>query len=147
MARTKQTARISTGKSGKGKAPTSARLMAMKRLSQGIASGTHHRFRPGTVALREIRRYQRTGELLVKKLPFQKLIRAIAEADGGVSGVRFQASAIMATQEAAEAMLVSMLENANLNAIHAKRITVMEKDIVLARKQCGMVACTAVALP
>ncbi|KAG1879651.1 histone-fold-containing protein [Suillus tomentosus] len=77
-----------------------------------------HRFRPGTVALREIRRYQKSTELLIRKLPFQRLVREIAQ--DFKTDLRFQSSAVMALQEAAEAYLVSLFEDTNLAAIHAK---------------------------
>ena len=94
-----------------------------------------HRFRPGTVALREIRRYQKSTELLIRKLPFQRLVREIAQ--DFKTDLRFQASALMALQEAAEAYLVGLFEDTNLCAIHAKRVTIMPKDIQLARRICG----------
>ena len=94
-----------------------------------------HRFRPGTVALREIRRYQRSTELLIRKLPFQRLVREIAQ--DFKTDLRFQPSAIMALQEAAEAYLVGLFEDTNLCAIHAKRVTIMPKDIQLARRIRG----------
>jgi histone H3 len=109
MARTKQTARKSTG----GKA----------------------RYRPGTVALREIRRYQKSTELLIRKLPFQRLVREIAQ--DFKTDLRFQSSAVMALQEASEAYLVGLFEDTNLCAIHAKRVTIMPKDIQLARRIRG----------
>jgi histone H3/H4 len=105
-----------------------------------------HRFRPGTVALREIRRYQKSTELLIRKLPFQRLVREIAQdfkvssrcsfspiAEGLCSrhvfavqtDLRFQSSAVMALQEAAEAYLVSLFEDTNLAAIHAKRTFIL----------------------
>jgi histone H3/H4 len=116
-----------------------------------------HRFRPGTVALREIRRYQKSTELLIRKLPFQRLVREIAQ-DFKVSrfpslfptleqdsdrltitqtDLRFQSSAVMALQEAAEAYLVSLFEDTNLAAIHAKRVTIQPKDLALARRLRG----------
>ena len=64
-----------------------------------------HRYRPGTVALREIRRYQKSTELLIRKLPFQRLVREIAQ--DFKTDLRFQSSAVMALQESAEAYLVS----------------------------------------
>ena len=91
-----------------------------------------HRYRPGTVALREIRRYQKLTELLIRKLPFQRLVREIAQ-DLGKMNMRFQSGAIMALQEASEAYLVRLLEDSNLCAIHTKRVTIMPKDIQLAR--------------
>ena len=90
-----------------------------------------HRYRPGTVALREIRRYQKSTELLIRKLPFQQLVREIAQ-DLGKKDVRFQIGAIIALQEASEAYLVGLLEDSNLCTIHAKRVTIMPKDIQLA---------------
>ena len=95
-----------------------------------------HRYRPGTVALREIQRYQKSTELLIRKLPFQRLVRELAQ-DLGKTNVRFQSEAIMALQEALEAYLVGLLEDANLCAVHAKRVTIMPKDIQLARRIRG----------
>lgn len=94
-----------------------------------------HRFRPGTVALREIRRYQKSTELLIRKLPFQRLVREIAQ--DFKSDLRFQSSAIGALQESVEAYLVSLFEDTNLCAIHAKRVTIQSKDIQLARRLRG----------
>ena len=94
-----------------------------------------HRYRPGTVALREIRRYQKSTELLIRKLPFQRLVREIAQEFK--SDLRFQGSAVLALQEAAEAYLVGLFEDTNLCAIHAKRVTIMTKDIQLARRIRG----------
>ena len=91
-----------------------------------------HRYRPGTVALREIRRYQKSTELLIRKLPFQRLVREIAQ--DFKTDLRFQSAAIMALQESAEAYLVGLFEDSNLCAIHAKRVTIMPKDIQLARR-------------
>ena len=93
------------------------------------------RFHPGTVALREIKRFQSTTELLVRKLPFQRLVRAIA--GEFKQEIRFQASAILALQTAAEAFLISLMEDTNLCAIHAKRVTIMQKDMQLARRLRG----------
>ena len=94
-----------------------------------------HRYRPGTVALREIRRYQKSTELLIRKLPFQRLVREIAQEFK--SDLRFQGSAVLALQEASEAYLVGLFEDTNLCAIHAKRVTIMTKDIQLARRIRG----------
>ncbi len=94
-----------------------------------------HRFRPGTVALREIRRYQKSTELLIRKLPFQRLVREIAQEFK--MDLRFQGVAIAALQEASEAFLVGLFEDTNLCAIHAKRVTIMPKDIHLARRLRG----------
>ena len=89
-----------------------------------------HRYRPGSVALREIRKHQKSTELIINKLPFQKLVKNITLDIN--DELRFQSSAILALQEAAEAYLVSLFEESNLAAIHAKRVTIMDKDIQLA---------------
>ena len=101
-----------------------------------------YRYRPGTVALKQIRQYQKTTELLIRKLPFQRLVREIAGDSEVITSplcgkVRFQSAAIMALQEAAEAYLVGLFEDSNLCAIHAKRVTIMPKDIQLARRIRG----------
>ena len=102
----------------------------------------HYRYRPGTVALKQIRQYQKSTELLIRKLPFQRLVREIAGDSEIITSplcgkVRFQSAAIMALQEAAEAYLVGLFEDTNLCAIHAKRVTIMPKDIELARRIRG----------
>ncbi len=91
-----------------------------------------HKFRPGTVALREIRKYQKCTELLIRKMPFQRLVRKIAEEYA--QGYRFQSMAIAALQESAESYLTRLFENSNLCAIHARRVTVMPKDMQLAAR-------------
>ncbi|KAK7880470.1 hypothetical protein WMY93_032877 [Mugilogobius chulae] len=83
----------------------------------------------------EIRRYQKSTELLIRKLPFQRLVREIAQ--DFKTDLRFQSSAVMALQEASEAYLVGLFEDTNLCAIHAKRVTIMPKDIQLARRIRG----------
>jgi histone H3-like centromeric protein A len=104
------------------------------------------RFRPGIVALREIRKYQKTTDLLIRKLPFARLVREVATealtanyATNETVGLRWQSHAILALQEATEAFLIHLLEDANLCAIHAKRVTIMQKDIALARRIRGPV--------
>ncbi|XP_045122677.1 histone H3-like [Portunus trituberculatus] len=131
MARTKQTARKSTG----CKAPRKQLATKAAHKSAPATGGVKkpHRYRPGTVALREIRRYQKSTELLIRKLPFQRLVR---EQDFKTD-LRFQSSAVMALQEASEAYLVGLFEDTNLCAIHAKRVTIMPKDIQLARRIRG----------
>ena len=89
-----------------------------------------HRYRPSTKALMEIRRYQKSTEFLIRKLQFQRLIREVVQ--DYKTDLRFQSSAIIALQEAAESFLVGLFEDANLCAIHAKRVTIMPKDIQLA---------------
>ncbi|AES90732.2 core histone H2A/H2B/H3/H4 [Medicago truncatula] len=133
MARTKQTARKSTG----GKAPRKPLATKAARKSAPTTGGVKkpHRYRPGTVALREIRKYQKSTELLIRKLPFQRLVREIAQ--DFKTDLRFQSHAVLALQEAAEAYLVGLFEDTNLCAIHAKRVTIMPKDIQLARRIRG----------
>jgi histone H3 len=135
MARTKQTARKSTG----GKAPRkqlatkAARRAAPSSAKEGAKKP--HRYRPGTVALRDIRKYQKSTDLLIRKLPFQRLVKEIAQ--DFKNDLRFQSTAILALQEATESYLVSLFEDTNLCAIHAKRVTIMPKDIQLARRIRG----------
>eukprot|EP00915_Cephaloidophora_sp_WS-2016_P004898 GHVH01006541.1.p1 GENE.GHVH01006541.1~~GHVH01006541.1.p1 ORF type:complete len:137 (+),score=11.82 GHVH01006541.1:97-507(+) len=133
MARTKQTARKSTG----GKVPRKQIAAKAARKQAPISGGAKkpHRFRPGTVALREIRKYQKSTDLLIRKLPFQRLVREIANDLKGE--LRFQSSAVMALQEATEAYLTGLFEDTNLCAIHAKRVTIMSRDIQLARRIRG----------
>ena len=130
MARTKQTARKSTG----GKAPRKMLATKAARKSAPAPGGIKkpHRYRPGTVALREIRKYQKSTEFLIRKAPFQRLVREITQAHKG--DLRFQSSALGASQEASEAYLVGLFEDTNLCAIHAKRVTIMPKDIQLTRR-------------
>jgi len=172
MARTKQTARKSTGgkaprkqlatKAARKSAPATGGVKKPHRcacwghaaclppavskatvsawrscylLRQGPEPAARGRYRPGTVALREIRKYQKSTELLIRKLPFQRLVREIAQ--DFKTDLRFQSSAVMALQEAAEAYLVGLFEDTNLCAIHAKRVTIMPKDIQLARRIRG----------
>ncbi|RLN44646.1 hypothetical protein BBJ29_001166 [Phytophthora kernoviae] len=85
--------------------------------------------------LREIRKYQKSTDLLIRKLPFQRLVREIAQ--DYKTDLRFQSTAILALQEASEAYLVGLFEDTNLCAIHAKRVTIMPKDIQLARRIRG----------
>ncbi|XP_075927291.1 histone H3-like [Petromyzon marinus] len=167
MARTKQTARKST----EGKAPRKQLATKAARKSAPATGGVKkpHRYRPGTVALREIRRYQKSTELLIRKLPFQRLVREIAQ--DFKTDLRFQSSAVMALQEASEAYLWGLPSPAitelsgplptdssvpltplppgcsvrsrlttpdtNLCAIQAKRVTIMPKNIQLARRIRG----------
>ena len=133
MARTKQTARKSTG----GKAPRKQMFTKAAKASQPQSGGVRpgHRYRPGTVALREIRRYQRNSDLLLPKIPFQRLVREIAQ--DFKPDLRFQSTAVLALQEAAEQYLSKLFEDANLCAIHARRVTVMCSDMQLARRVRG----------
>ena len=94
-----------------------------------------HRFRPGTVALREIRQYQKTPGNLISKLGLRKFLKTVMMSLG--ESKRFQESAIAALQEATEAYLVSLFEHSNLCTIHARRVTIMVKDMQLARRILG----------
>jgi histone H3 len=144
MARSKHTAvkRNTTS----GKAPRKA--LASKKPSENLASVAAsdimanmqqlkkpHRYRPGTKALREIRRYQKSTELLLRKAPFSRLVRELAQKYR--SEVRFQESAMMALQMACEDLIIKLFEDTNLCAIHAKRVTVFPKDMQLARRIRG----------
>lgn len=149
MARTKQTARASTG----GKAPRNqlatkgARVAAEKERNKkaaragGKTKGTRkpHRYRPGTVALREIRRYQKLPNLLLRKQPFQRLCREISLGlDFHAKNIeRFQGIALLALQEAGEMFLVHQFEDTNLCAIHAGRVGIQPKDLGLAQRLNG----------
>ncbi len=135
MARTKQTARKQT--TSAGKAPRKQLGAKAARKSAPALGGIKkpHRYRPGTVALREIRRYQKSTELLLRKIPFQRLVREVAQEYK--SDLRFQSTAVLALQEASEAYIVGLFEDTNLCAIHAKRVTIMPKDMHLARRIRG----------
>lgn len=135
MVRTKQTSRKQFTS---GKAPRQQISNKAARKTAPVQGGMKkpHRYRPGTVALREIRKYQKSTELLIRKLPFQRLVREIAQ--DYKSDLRFQSQAVLALQEATEAFLVGLFEDTNLCAIHAKRVTIMPKDMQLARRIRGM---------
>ncbi|EED12455.1 centromere protein Cse4, putative [Talaromyces stipitatus ATCC 10500] len=120
-----------------GKAPRPSNIQP----GDPTPTGKRRRYKPGTVALKEIRKYQRSFDLLISKLPFARLVREVAldllPAEVGAE-LRWQSHAIQALQEAAEAFLVHLFEDTNLCAIHAKRVTIMQKDIQLARRIRGM---------
>jgi histone H3 len=133
MTRTKQTARKSTG----GKAPSKALTTKAARKHAPSIGGVKkpHKHRPCTVTLREIRRYQKSTELLICKLPFQRLLREVAQ--DFKQDLRFQSHAICALQEASKAYLISLFDDTNLCTIHAKRVTIFPKDMQLARRIRG----------
>ena len=91
-----------------------------------------HRYRPGTAALKDIRHFQKNTALLIRKLPFQRLVREITQ--DFKTDLRFQSAAILCLQEAVEAYLVRLFDDANLCAIHTRRVTIMPRDIQLARR-------------
>jgi len=97
------------------------------------------RYRPGTVALREIRKFQRTTDLLVRKLPFCRLVREISNMMTAIP-FRWTGEALLALQESMEDFIVHLFEDCNLCAIHAKRVTIMPKDMQLARRIRGGIA-------
>eukprot|EP00466_Bigelowiella_natans_P008093 jgi/Bigna1/57721/fgenesh1_pm.26_\ len=118
-----------------GKAFKGASKMPKRPLSVSKTMKKPHRFKPGTVVTREIRKFQKSTELLIRKLPFQRLVREISQ--DMKTELRFQSSSVRALQESAEAYLVSLFEDCNLCAIHAKRVTIMPKDMYLARRIRG----------
>ena len=141
MARTKQTARKSTG----GKAPRKMLATKAARKSHpsplrniGFVKKPPRRYKPGTVALREIRKYQKSTDLLMRKLPFARLIKEITQDYSGMNGcgvaaTRWTKEAILMLQEASEAFLIGLFADSLLCSVHSKRVTVQTKDLNLAR--------------
>ena len=118
------------------------KVMAKKTApaSKGIKKGEEKekrklRFKPGTVALREIVRYQKNYKLLLPRASFQRVVRSIC--NGIDHDLRFASNALLALQESAEAYLTGVFEDAVLCSIHANRVTVMKKDMELARRIRG----------
>eukprot|EP01084_Bolivina_argentea_P099640 179092_1 len=138
MARTKQTARGGSG----GKTPrktiaakahakgarkrTSKTRFSSKKKPSAPGIKSHRRFRPGTVALRDIKKYQKVTDLLLRRLPFQRLVREITA--GWNAQAKFASAALLALQEATESYVTKAWEHCGLLAIHAKRVTVLKKD-------------------
>ena len=127
MARTKYTARRDEVGKVKTKWPTYVNKQPRSQADNPPAQPQPYRYRPGTVTLREIWKYQRSTDLLICKLPFQHLVREIVQ--GFSKEFRVTPAMVMALQEAAEVYLVQLLEDSNLCAIHAKHITIQPKDI------------------
>ena len=134
MARTKQLVNKSAGAKAARKIALSG-ARATLGTDAPVSVRKAHRYRPGTVALREIRRYQKSTKLLIRRLPFQRLVREVAQ--NYKAEVRFQSAAIEALQESAEAYLAGLFEDTNLCAIHAKRVTIFPKDMQIARRLRG----------
>ena len=146
MARVKQSSRKTYG----GKNPR-FKLLSMLVERQNTRSHSRslgprggvkkpHRYRPGTVALREIRKFQKNTELLISKSPFQRLVREIATTgENKDKDLRFQSTAMLALQEASEAYMVGMFEDTNLAALHAKCVTIMPRNLLLARRLHGKI--------
>jgi len=148
MARTKQTVRGAAGTAGGKvprktvvtKTPHKAPKKTVRKLPKSKALGTEvgghvsikqtkGRFRPGTVALRDIRKYQKSTDLILRRLPFQRLVRECVQE--WKPDTRFQASALLALQEAAETYIVKLYEDMNQIAVHAKRVTILKKDFFM----------------
>ena len=111
---------------------TSSQLTGDGRVYKGYRKGRvrkPRRYRPGTVALREIRRYQMSTEFLIRKIPFQTLVREVVTALFPSENYRFQSTALLALQEASEDYLVRMFTQVNDLAIHGKRVTIKPEDI------------------
>ncbi|CCW71541.1 unnamed protein product [Phytomonas sp. Hart1] len=127
MSRTKETARAK-------RSITSKKSKKAPKVTSGVKHA-QRRWRPGTVALREIKSYQKSTDLLIQRAPFQRLVREVSSTQK--EGMRFQSSAILAIQEATEAYIVSLLADTNLSCIHAKRVTIQPKDVQLALRLRG----------
>nr|BAT51069.1 centromere specific histone H3 variant [Helianthus annuus] len=135
MARTKHPAKRSSGIPADGRSSTSTNTprKSPRKNRVGGENRKPHRFKPGTQALREIRRLQKTVELIIPAAPF---IRTVKEISNYMAPeiTRWQAEALQALQEAAEDYLIQLFEGSMLCAIHAKRVTLMKKDWELARR-------------
>ncbi|XP_067281990.1 histone H3-like centromeric protein A isoform X2 [Pseudorasbora parva] len=121
------------------RSPPSQPLTARTRRTSGPSASPRkkHRFRPGTRALMEIRKYQKSTDLLLRKAPFSRLVREVCQTFSR-DHMMWQGYALMALQEAAEAFMVRLFSDANLCAIHAKRVTLFPRDIQLARRIRGV---------
>jgi len=139
MARTK--AAPSKGRKVVGRNKSAAKEAAGKKGDSNNNNSTNDRnrkrYRPGTRALMEIRKYQKKTDLLIRRLPFQRVVREISDSMSIIEGCRWQSNAMSALQEAAEAYLVTIFEHANICAIHAKRVTIMTQDLGLALRIRG----------
>jgi histone H3 len=135
MARVKQTARKSTG--GVPPCYHLATKAAQLARQKAIAVRKPHHWRPGTVAAREIHKFKKTTDLLIRKAPFQHFVQEIA-LKFGKSDLRMQSTAVPALQEAAEYFMVDFFSNTNLCALHGKRVTIMVKNLVLACRIQGI---------
>lgn len=114
-----------------------------KKIADDADTGDEHasekrrrRYKPGTLALKEIRKFQKSTDLLIRKAPFCRLVREISN-EVSPEPFRYTAESLLAIQEATEDFLVHLFEDCNLCAIHAKRVTIMPKDLQLARRIRG----------
>ncbi|ORD96655.1 H31 [Hepatospora eriocheir] len=135
MARTKESARKTANMTG-GKAPRKQLATKAARKTSVSASGAHKRFRrkPNSVAIRQIRLYQSSGNTLIRKQPFQRLCRGLCQELGSSFVCRWKSTALLTIHDAIETVLTSILEDALLCTKHAGRVTIMPKDIILAVK-------------
>ncbi len=140
MAHTKQTARKSTG----GAIPCFhlATKSALGATQKAIAVRKPHRWRPGTVAIREIQKFKKNTDLLIRKAPVQRLVCKIA-LKFEKSNLQMQSTAVLALQEAADYFMVDVFSNTNLCTMHCKHVTIMKKDMVLACCIQGIPICRA----
>ena len=133
-------------KTSKTRSKTNAEKAVRKQAPNKKGTKQPHRYRPGTVALREIRRFQKSTDLLILKKPFGRLVKEITQdiekealARGfPAKAYRWQGTAILASQEASEARMIDTLHDGQLAAFHAKRVTVKPEDIRLAAKLKGL---------
>ncbi|KAI1289780.1 histone H3.3 type a [Halotydeus destructor] len=154
MARTKQLAKKQTARKSSATQDQALSLMKVKlEAKRGLGKGKgkkmptarksgavkkkKYRYRPGTLALWEIRRLQKSTELLIPRAPFQRLVREICQSSSTLTEIRWQTAALGALHEACEAYLVGLFEDTNLCAIHARRVTIMPRDIHLATRIRG----------
>ena len=126
---------LATKTSKRKRSLTSKKKVAGDRASFGYVKP--HRYRPGTVALREIRRFQKTTELLLRKSPFARLVREVAQNMFLSRDILWQSTAIEALQESAEAYLVALFEDTNIVAINARRVTIFPRDMHVVRRIRG----------
>jgi histone H3 len=129
MARVKQTARKSTGE--KPPCLHLATKAAGQSARQTTAMRKPYPFRPGTVALREIRKFHKTTNLLIRKAPFQQLVHKLTQKIGKIN-LQMQSTAILALQEAAKYFMIDVFSDTNLCTMHGKRVTIKIKNMVLA---------------
>ena len=116
------------------------RLMARKHPRKAVGEvrtdKKPYRYRPGTVALRQIRKHQKSTELLIRKLPFQRLVKEVVRELFPTANYRFQSTSVLALQEVSESFLVSMFDDVNCIAIHGKRVTIQVKDVQIWKRSC-----------
>lgn len=137
MARTKQTARKSTSAKHKLSVRAAEKVMQLRKPVKATVTKEKKkktkRFRPGMLALQDIRKYQNSTDLLIPKICFQRLVRELSQkVTNNTFDFKYQASALYALQEAAEAYLCSLFEDTNLCACHARRVTILPRDMALA---------------